>query len=114
MGLSCSCDEDGDIWYYGPDDFTTLQTSKRKRCASCRELISIGAPCLKFDFFRSPVTDVEERIYGETVPMADRFLCEKCGEIYLNLDDAGYCYSFGDDLRANLREYHEMTGFVGA
>jgi hypothetical protein len=43
--------------------------------------------------------------------MAPWWLCEKCSEIYLNLDAIGYCYMAGDDLRDNLRDYWDLTGF---
>lgn len=111
MGLSCACYNDNDCWYFGPDDFSVLKTSRRKRCASCNKLIDIGAVCAEFRFERAPLSDIEEKIFCDFVPMASRYLCESCAEIYFNLDAIGYCYLWGDDLRGNLKEYHEVTGF---
>ncbi len=101
MGLSCSCpDYDGDGWeYYPPDDFTTLQTKRRKRakrrkrCKSCKELIDINATCLKFDRQRYPNSEIEDRIYGEggEVDIASWYMCENCGDQYMNLSELGFC-----------------------
>jgi hypothetical protein len=102
-------------WYYPENDFVPLQTSRRKRCQSCKELINIGADTIKFPRFKIPDTDVEVKIYGEDgeIPLAPWFLCEKCGEIYLNLNDIGYCLG-PVDMREALQEYHERTGFKQA
>ena len=113
--LSCDCDYDGDGWWYeDQSDFSPLETSKRKRCRSCGELIDINALCIAFKRWRFPSTEIEEKIYGAEdaeIKMADWHICESCGEIYLNLTDLGYCYILGDDLRVMLREYHKLTGF---
>ena len=115
MSLSCDCRSAGDGWWYEPDssiDFIPLVATRRKRCYSCKQLIGINDLCLRFLRYRSPLTDIEERICGDEVELAPAYLCESCGEVYLNLSDIGYCYWMGDDLRENLREYWELTGFI--
>lgn len=116
MSLSCVCYEwdmePGSWMYHPPQDFSTFQAKKRKRCVSCNVLIEIWADCLKFDRTRSPYTEVEERIMGDEILISPLFMCETCGEIYLNLQDIGYCLNLGDDMRSCLKEYHELTGFV--
>lgn len=116
MSLSCTCAEwEGDGWAWRCDnDFTVLEGKRRKRCCSCKDMISIGAQCVELKRIRYPRTEVEERILGECAEtqMASWYLCENCGEIYLNLDALGYCYNIGDDLREDLKEYHAVTGFV--
>ena len=110
--LSCSCEWDGDGWYYIPRrEFTITPIGRRKRCCSCKKLIGYLEECIQLDRFRDPLTDVEERIWGDSVQMAPWFLCEQCSEIYLNLDAIGYCYLAGEDLRANLKDYWDLTGF---
>jgi len=111
--LSCSCDftGGGQWYYYPPDDLTIFDQKRRKRCCSCRELIAIGSQCMKFSRCREPRSDIEEEIYGDEVKLASWYLCESCSEIYLNLTAFGYCYYPGDDLRENLRDYWELTGF---
>lgn len=114
MGLSCDCNFDnwGDerTFYYVPHDFTKLATKRRRRCCSCKELIGIGDPCLNFYRFHNPLYDIEENIYGDDgeVPMASWYMCESCGEIFLNLNDLGFCVDLGvDDMCECLREYQK-------
>lgn len=113
MTLSCSCGDPGnyDWLYYPGNDFSTLQTKRRRRCCSCKNALSPGDTVLVFDRVRSPAYEIEERIYGDEVPLATWYMCEPCGEIYLNLEDAGFCLNIEDNMRDNLREYHELTGF---
>lgn len=112
MGLSCKCDLEpapGSWISYQPDDFEPLRTKMRKRCESCNELIDIGALVLKFRVVKIPEYEVEIDIYGEDgeVPRAPRYLCEKCGEIFFNLDELGFCIWVSQDMRDLLREYQE-------
>ncbi|SCY45049.1 hypothetical protein [Desulfoluna spongiiphila] len=112
--LSCTCndwDGDGPAWYW-PDDFTVMPwVVRRKPCQSCGLLIDIGSVCISFIRFRPPESDIEERIEGEEVPLATHYLCEACGEIFFNLNAAGYCVGPYDDLQDDLEEYQEITGF---
>jgi hypothetical protein len=64
-----------------------------------------------FTRIRSPISDIEERIFGEEVPIAPLYMCEKCSEIYLNLEAAGYCLSITEPMQEALEEYWELTGF---
>lgn len=97
--LICECYESG--WYYNessnPFDFTLFDKKRRKRCVSCKNLINKNSLCLKFWVQRRPYSYIEEDIYGDEVPLANRFLCETCGEIYLNLSDTPHfpSLSFG-------------------
>lgn len=115
MTLSCSCSTDGSDWcYWGPKDFETLQTGRAKRCCSCKKKIAVGDTCTRFSRFRGPRTDIEERIHGDEVYMADWFMCEWCSEMYFNLDSLGYCHWLGDSMVETMQEYWETTGFVPA
>jgi hypothetical protein len=110
--LSCTCyDGYGDWWYLPPNDFTVFHGKRRKRCCSCGKLIEIGSQCAALDRYRFSKSYVEENIYGDEVPLAYWYLCEPCAEIFFNLNEVGYCYYAGDDLREYLREYWERTGF---
>lgn len=112
MGLSCECyfgDYDYEFMYMKPDDYTTLQTSKRKRCYSCKSLIGLGAVCVEFTCHRPFNSDIEERIYGDEVPIADKHFCETCSDIYFSLDALGFCISLGN-MHDLLNEYHEDYG----
>lgn len=112
----CSCHEwerDYGSWaWFPPDpkDFTRFSEKRRRRCENCNELVNIGAPCLEFPRLRAPRDEIEERIKGEEIPYHELLLCEKCGEIWLNLDALGYCVEPWD-LEDQLAEYHEETGW---
>jgi len=114
--LSCSCPEweggPGTWSFYAPEYFIPFVAARRKRCCSCRNLIDIGADCLEFPRVRAAYTEIEERISGEEIEMSSLFMCEKCGENYLNLEAVGYCFAPTDDMRDCLKEYHELTGFT--
>ena len=115
--LSCECDfysDDWlDWWYYQPEDFSTLQTTRRKRCVSCNELIDIGSVVVEFERFRHSKDDIEERCKGDEVQLASWYMCEKCGEQALNLLALGFCVELPQNMFDLLKEYHEMTGFEG-
>ncbi len=127
MGLSCSCDWECDTepgsWAYvytWDVDFKRLNTSKRKRCCSCKKLINIGDPCIEYARCRQPYNEIEAKIWGlpweslenPEIPIASHYHCEKCGEIYLNLGYIGYeCLIPNENMPEMLREYQEMTGF---
>jgi len=117
--LSCSCGEwDGDgVGHYAPNDFTVLKTKRRKRCISCKAFIDIGAPCLEFERMRYPKDDIEIKIYGDDafeIELASVWMCEKCGETYLNLSEIGYCLDIDYSMEGYLKSYQEMTGFKKA
>lgn len=114
--LSCSCNDwDGEGWYYTwtlkEDDFDVLKGKRRKRCCSCKSLIDIGANCIEFSRYREALSDIEERIVGQEVELASHYMCEKCSEIFLNLDAIGYCIDINSDMQIALEEYWELTGF---
>ena len=93
MSISCSCGGGSDYpWYYmPPNDYSKLDTPKRKRCKSCGELIDKGATCGKFVRFREPNDDIEERIHGDEVYLAPWFMCEDCTDFFFSLEELGYC-----------------------
>ena len=118
MSLSCSCQEwDGEgVAVYSPEDFQKFDLKRRKRCCSCGKLIAIGSDTLEFKRVRGPLSDVEERIYGDDaeISLASKWMCDGCGEIYLNLDALDFCIDIAENMEDLLKEYHEMTGFKAA
>jgi predicted RNA-binding Zn-ribbon protein involved in translation (DUF1610 family) len=125
MPLSCSCDwdyefEPGD-WYFEflekDIDFELFCEKRRKRCISCGSLIDIGADCLRFTRVRYPYTDKEARFAGwdnlenameneATITGTDLFQCEKCGEIWLNLQALGFeCLSPSENMQKAMEDY---------
>ncbi len=114
MGLSCNFSDDGDCaWYFTPpNDISILASNKRKRCTSCKELISIGDASYKFERFRYAQNEIEDRIYGDgtEIPLASWYMCEKCGDQYMNLEALGFCVDITENMFKLLEEYVEEYG----
>lgn len=111
MTLSCECgDWDGEEWWWGADDYSTLDTKRRRRCISCKDMIAVGAVVAKFNRGRAQLSDVEESIYGrdEEVPLAPWFMCERCADLYFSLTELGYCVQLDEDMRRTVKEYAQM------
>jgi len=132
MSLSCSCDYD---YYFEPGDkrfdsfsldkidFKPFVGLRRKRCCSCSELIEHRALCLEHTMCRYPYSDVEAKFNGyydledalndqPVIRCASDYQCERCGEIWLNLQSLGYeCLSPSENMETALKEYHEISGF---
>ena len=110
MSLSCSCDFDPEpgmkIWYE-PNNYSTLEASKRKRCCSCEELISIGDTVAKFTRYKIPESEVEVNIWGEDgeIPLADHYMCESCADLYYSISELRFCVQLGNDMRDVLEQY---------
>ena len=116
MSLSCSCpdwDEVDGFGYYEPSDYSTYPEFKRgKRCSSCQQVVlNSGDLCTKFQRFRYPRTEIEEKIYGEgnQIPLADWYMCEACSDQFFNLEALGFCVVLGDNMMELLEEYKEMV-----
>jgi hypothetical protein len=104
-------------------DFEPLQTRRRVRCCSCNKLIDIGSLCIRHPRHRYPYDSIESQIKcgcdiegvfcdPPSIRIADYFQCERCGEIWLNLQALGFeCLSPNEDMEESLAEYHELTGF---
>jgi len=114
--LSCSCDfgpGDCDWYYVHPHDYAVLQTKRRRRCASCRELINVGDTITAFERWRDVRDDVEESIYGDDgqVPLASMYHCERCADLYFSLYELGFeCISPNEDVRELVKEYAREYG----
>lgn len=126
MSLSCSCsDWDGDGWGWilaekvitrgegripaEIEYFFPLGTKRARRCCSCRCLINVGDLALKFKRIRSSTEFEADRLGWDEVSMAPWFMCYECGEIFLNLDSAGFCIDISEHMASLMAEYREMA-----
>ena len=113
MSLSCECHYDTN-WYYNIyEDYTTLQTKRRRRCYSCKKLIDIGATVVELHCERQPKDWIEQKIYwDELVPMPTKYFCEECGDIYYSLHELGFCMELtdGESMQDLLKQYQEEYG----
>ncbi|CAK0780908.1 conserved hypothetical protein [Gammaproteobacteria bacterium] len=105
MSLTCSCNEwDESKWYYEVDEYySELKTKRGRPCCSCGKPIKVGDTVVRF---------TRERIYGDMAPLAPRFMCETCGDLYYGLEDLGFCVNPEDDMRELVKEYAELAGLV--
>lgn len=115
MSIGCGiCEGDGDWWYYGPQDYSILGTKRSRRCFSCNHRIAVGDECAAFPRARSVrdewsvAGDIEERIYGDEVPLATWYACEECAGVYFSLVELGYCLLIGDGM--SMKENARMAG----
>ena len=107
MTLSCGCDFDGDAeWYWNGAGSRPLVAKRSARCRACKTIIKPGTEFWHMDRYRDPRTDLEERIYGDEVPLATWHLCERCAGIYLSLEELGLCLNPEESMDAQLAEYH--------
>ncbi|MFA7287426.1 MAG: hypothetical protein WC055_00955 [Melioribacteraceae bacterium] len=125
MSLSCYCAEwEGDGWFYilaekvltegygnvppEMEYFFPLNTKKSRKCCSCGAKIKVNDLSLRFNRWRGP-TEFEEDKFGYTeVKISPWFMCEKCGEIYLNLEALGFCINIEENMSGLLEDYREM------
>lgn len=109
MSLTCAMDCDDAEWYYEQaSDFAPLNTKRSRKCCSCGCRIAVGEDALKHACWRRPENDIEERIYGDEVPLATKYMCESCGGIAITLSELGYNAPPGEDMRKLAREYREQ------
>jgi len=109
-GLTCSCGDDFEWYYFGPDDYKSLATKRAKRCCSCGSLVRVGELCTSFDRYRGANDDIEQRIHGDEVHLAAWYMCERCSDLYFSLEELGFCINLGSDMRDLVHEYAEMYG----
>ena len=116
MPLTCYCDWEGDIdtiWFEPPDDYSKLNTKRRKRCSSCGDLIDVGAIVIEWRRWRHPQDDVQLNIYAEDaeLDLAPAYNCERCADLYWSLQDLGFECVLGDeDMVELVKEYAETYG----
>jgi hypothetical protein len=116
--LECKCVEwDGESgWgYFTDNELRPLDDGKRKkRCKSCGELIAQGEDCLKIARERACRDDIEGEIRDwAPVAIANWYLCKGCGEIFLNLENAGYCPDPCEDQRWLLKQHWDNSNHGG-
>jgi len=115
MSLSCSCYDDGDWSYIRPEDYTTLNTKRSRKCCSCKATIKVGDLCAKFERVQHVQDDsVTYRIHGDERELADWWMCEACADQFFNLDALGFCINLPANMRRLLAEYVEMTDGRGS
>lgn len=123
MPLTCDFDD-----YYRADeyaepdlDFSQMPLDTTGLCSSCQKELAPGDIALKHTCWRYPTDEEVDQYYDEDqeggydeeaqVPLPDKYLCERCGEIRMNLEALEYAICIEDDMQSLLHEYQQMTGF---
>jgi len=113
--MQCECeyyDPDWHQFYFEGHPVEQVYKKTRKtRCCSCKKVIKKDDHCYVSARYRAPKNDIEERIYGSEIRLANWYMCEDCGDIYSNLTDIGYCIDIGKNMKNELAEYWKITGF---
>lgn len=110
MSLSCSCGDEAAWYYETTNDFTTLQTKRSRKCCSCGDKIKPGDDCVKFERYKYPETEIEERIYSDVVPLASWYMCESCGGVFLSVTELGMCFNLDGNIKDQVRELNSYGG----
>ncbi len=108
MSLSCNYGYDGDFAWYWESNFQyyPLGTKRSRKCCSCKEKIAVGDDSIIVHRWNYPQNDIEQRIYGDEVPQTKWYLCEKCGDLAISLEELGFCYTLGDEsLKKQIADY---------
>lgn len=112
MSLMCECEYDdwpepGQMQWFSPAEYLPLSTKKARKCCSCSERIAVGDTCCEVSRSKVPGNEIECRIYGEDgeIPMASKYLCEQCADLYFSLEEVGYCVTPMEDQRKLVAEH---------
>ncbi|WP_294346921.1 hypothetical protein [Prosthecochloris sp.] len=111
MSLTCGWPTgDYDSWFFEPAEeysFMPYRT-RRTRCCSCGSMLNSGDIVTEHICYRNARTAFEERIWGDQVFLANKYLCESCSDIYFSLVELGYGFNLGDDMRDLLRDFQDI------
>lgn len=104
-------DNDYDEWWYSPKEFTLLNTKRSRRCISCLCLIKPNSESLLFARYRKPENEIEERIYGDSVPLTTWYMCEDCGFAYKSICKLGAKVSLtkGESMPIAYKQLREQS-----
>lgn len=111
MPLTCDMNDDPQRFFEPPRDEdwdAPLATKRARRCSSCNALIRVGEPANRFQRWRRPQREIEERIYVDEVPLAPLWLCSTCAELFSALSDLGFCVDPTEDMFSLLAQYQQL------
>lgn len=115
MPLTCYCSDDlgSEPVYWTPAGYSIMPWKPRRRRCSCGAQIQPGAMVAKFDRSRAARTDIEERICGDgydAIPLAAKYLCERCADLYFSLTELGFeCVGPDESMLDLVKEYSAIA-----
>ena len=95
--IFCGCFDDGGVRSVGWPKSMTCR--KPRECAACQQDIQAGDIMYRQSFYD----------YDEHVPASPIFVCEECGDMALNLMDAGYCFQYNESIYEQWIEYLKVA-----
>lgn len=108
MSISCNIESDDAAWWWSTNrKLIPYGQSISKRCCSCKELIKPQQHYLPIQRWRNPKNEIEERIYGDDIPLAHWFVCEACAPILVKFLDMDVHINLGVDTLHNLLQEFE-------
>jgi len=91
--ISCSCDLPSGITTVSEPREVTCRTPRI--CGDCKKDIIPGNRMYMWSMYD----------WDDCLPVTPHFQCEQCGDMSLNLMEYGYCFSLGEDITQQWKEY---------
>ncbi|MDD2748656.1 hypothetical protein [Acidithiobacillus thiooxidans] len=105
MTISCAIECDGAAWWWNANmRLLPYDKKKGKRCCSCGDMVQHGAKYIQVERWRDCANEVEERIYGDEVPLASWVVCESCAPIFVKLHEMNVDVDLGNS------NFHDLLG----
>ena len=93
MSVSCSCGDYYDVKAVG--DPRLCRNRQKRNCCACQREIKIGDWLYMQSFYD----------FYNSLTVAPAFLCEECGDMSLNLNSLGFCYTYDESLKKQWFNY---------
>ncbi|MBU2839457.1 hypothetical protein HF670_07750 [Acidithiobacillus thiooxidans] len=105
MTISCAIECDGAAWWWSANmRLLPYDKNRGKRCCSCGDMVRRGAKYIQVERWRDNANEVEERIYGDEVPLASWVVCESCAPISVKF------YNMNVDLGLGVTNLDNLLG----
>ena len=97
MSISCSCGYDYDVCAVG--DPRLGKSRQPRSCCACHREIKTGDWLYMQAFYD----------FNKSLTASPEFLCEECGDMALNLNSLGFCYTLDESLKKQWFDYLAET-----
>lgn len=107
MGLFCEYrdDLDPEWWFDYHRDEAPLATKRSRKCCSCGGRIAPGEIARRIPRWRKSTEWEQDRGLSDERPMSNLYFCETCGDLADSINEAGFEFTVGESLKAQIAEY---------